>query len=225
MEQNTNITIRRLTNPADPEVKQIVGLLIAAFGGEDGLHNFLVGGDTSLVPTKFEANVRATLAGGEVYVASLGTEANDIVGAITCHGPGQKPNSTDEARAANEVFLSKLPDAHREWWSEHLAPRVEQLANDSLGPGAKMAQYYVGLLGVRPEHHRKGIAKALMRVIEEKAKPHGLSVVLETSTDLDLLIYKRMGYEVKGQVTLECFLGQAPIYMLTKTPGSQLFTR
>lgn len=95
---------------------------------------------------------------------------------------------------------------------------MEQLANESLGPGVKEAQWYLALFGVHPQHHRRGVGTALMRVIEERAKADGVSIVLETSTDLDLLIYKRMGFEVKGEVTLESSLGQAPIHMLMKTP-------
>lgn len=60
----------------------------------DGISNLLVGGDRSLVPAKFESNIRAAAIGGEVFVASLGVETNDIVGVAAWYGPGQASNAT-----------------------------------------------------------------------------------------------------------------------------------
>jgi hypothetical protein len=48
----------------------------------------------SLVRPKFEANVRAAAIGGVIYVAALGPEPEDIVGASVWFGPGQDPMST-----------------------------------------------------------------------------------------------------------------------------------
>jgi len=72
----------------------------------------------------------------------------------------------------------------------------------------KKAQWSLFLFGVVPEHHRKGIATAMMHVVEERARADGVSTVLEITTDLDLLNYQRMGFEVKGQVTVTCPFGQ-----------------
>ncbi|KAF8074747.1 hypothetical protein FPV67DRAFT_1665496 [Lyophyllum atratum] len=215
---NVPITIRRLVNPSHAEIKQAVNVILAAFGGDDGFNNFLVGGDRSLVPVKFESNIRAAAIGGEVFVASLGFETDDIVGVAAWYGPGQASNTTEEQREVNKKFLSKLPEDLMKWWLEHVIPLLERLAIENIGPGVRDTEWYLPLFGVAPEHHRKGVGKALMKVAEERAKADGVSMVLETSTDLDLLIYKRMGFEVKGQTTLTCSLGEAPVYIMMKMP-------
>lgn len=42
-----------------------------------------------LIREKFEANVRAAIIGGAIYVAATGPKAEDIVGASVWYGPGQ----------------------------------------------------------------------------------------------------------------------------------------
>ncbi|KAG6829372.1 hypothetical protein H0H87_011608 [Tephrocybe sp. NHM501043] len=95
---------------------------------------------------------------------------------------------------------------------------MDQLANRSFGPGFKDANWALLLFAVDPVHHHKGIGNALMKVTEEKAKHNNLSIVLETTTELNLLIYKRMGFEIKGEFTVVSPVGQSPVYQLIKTP-------
>ncbi|KAF8074749.1 hypothetical protein FPV67DRAFT_1665498 [Lyophyllum atratum] len=195
-----SVTIRRLESPSDAEVKRVVDVLLAAFGEDDPITNFLVGG-------------------GEVHVASLGPEVNNIVGAAVWYGPGQVSMSTEEQReVGSKKFFAKCPEELKKWWREHFLPSIDRLADESLGPGFKEAQWSLLLFGVVPNHQRRGIAKAMMRVAEDRAKADGVSIVLETTTELDLVIYQRLGLEVKGQVTLTCPLGSTPVYQLMKTP-------
>ncbi|KAF5383783.1 hypothetical protein D9615_003711 [Tricholomella constricta] len=217
----SSIAVRRLENPSDAEVKRVVEVLQAAFGEGDPFTDFLVGGDRTLVPAKFESSVRAASMGGEIHVASLGPTINDIVGTAVWYGPGQISMSTEEQREmASKVFYSKCPEELKSWWHEHFLPSMMRLANESLGPGFKETQWALQLLGVVPEHHRKGIAKAMVKTVEKRAKADNVSIVLETTTALDLLIYKHMGFEVKGQVTITSPLGQSPMYQLMKIPTS-----
>lgn len=38
---------------------------------------------------------------------------------------------------------------------------------DTLGPGVKMLQWNLLLIGVAPEHHRKGYGKAIIATVEK----------------------------------------------------------
>ncbi|KAG6868195.1 hypothetical protein C0993_006408 [Termitomyces sp. T159_Od127] len=116
-----------------------------------------VGGDWSLARPKFECTVYAGLLDGEVHIATLGPGVDDIIGVAVCYGPGHSPGSTKE-----------------------------HLANESLGPGFKESQWHLRLLGVVPEHQRKGVAAAMMKVVEEKAKADRVSIVLETPREVDV---------------------------------------
>lgn len=60
----------------------------------DPLVDFISGGDDSLVPQKFEADVREAAVGGEIHVASIGPEVGDIVGVAIWYGPGQELMAT-----------------------------------------------------------------------------------------------------------------------------------
>lgn len=46
------------------------------------------------MPQKFETNVRAAAVGGEIHVASIGPEVEDIVGVGVWYGPGQESMAT-----------------------------------------------------------------------------------------------------------------------------------
>lgn len=101
-------------------------------------------------------------------------------------------------------FLRSVPYEGQRRFDSKFLPRMERLANDSLGPGFKEAQWYLLLFGVAPEFHRKGVAKAMMKVAEErvstgcsiyyflttltfgKAKADRVSIVLETATQVDV---------------------------------------
>ncbi|KAG6906240.1 hypothetical protein DXG01_015040 [Tephrocybe rancida] len=131
--------------------------------------------------------------------------------------------STEEQREiGDKIFFSKCSEELKKWWTEYrflkFFPTTDRFSTDSLGAGFKDAQWVLMLFAVDPAYHRKGVAKALMKVIEEKAKASGTSIVVETTTELNLLIYKRMGFNVKGKITLVSPVGQSPVWQLMKTP-------
>ncbi|KAG6894942.1 hypothetical protein C0992_003849, partial [Termitomyces sp. T32_za158] len=53
-----------------------------------------MGGDRSLLRPDFEFWVCDALLGGEVHVATLGPEVNDIIGVAVWYGPGKSPMLT-----------------------------------------------------------------------------------------------------------------------------------
>jgi hypothetical protein len=61
---------------------------------DDPFTKFMMGGDMSLIPLELGANVRAAVIGGEIYVATVGPEPKDIVGAAIWFAPGQSTMST-----------------------------------------------------------------------------------------------------------------------------------
>ncbi|RDB15005.1 hypothetical protein Hypma_003724 [Hypsizygus marmoreus] len=213
------LTVRWLKNPSEAEITRIIDVLETAFDNNDPFTDFLTGGNRSLVRPQFAANARAAALGGEIEVATLGLQPSDIVGVGIWFGPGQAPMSTQEQREAGwDAFITNLSADLNKWWLEYLLPTLGRLADESLGPGFKLKQWHLHLFGVVPEHHGKGVGKALMAFAEERTKADGVSIVLETTTDVDIIIYKRLGFEIKGQVTVTSpKFGDCQVYQMMKT--------
>jgi hypothetical protein len=56
---------------------------------DDPFSTVLLGGDLSLAPAEFDAQIRATLIGGAVHALMLGPAAEDIVGVALWYPPGK----------------------------------------------------------------------------------------------------------------------------------------
>ncbi|KAG6825521.1 hypothetical protein H0H92_003393 [Tricholoma furcatifolium] len=87
---------------------------------------------------------------------------------------------------------------------------LDRMAIEAFGPGFYEAQWYSTLIGVLPEHRRKGVAKNMMKVVEERVRPtvsqiiaivlvfvqeihssyqakaDGASIILEATTEIDV---------------------------------------
>ncbi|RDB15772.1 hypothetical protein Hypma_003725 [Hypsizygus marmoreus] len=216
----TPITIRWLKDPTVQEINRVIFILDAAFEDDDLFTTMLHGGDKALVHLRFETFVHAAAIGGQIEVATLGPQVEDIVGVAVWYGPGQSSSATEQQREVGvRRFLAALPEDLKKWWLEHLVPVLEQLNKECLDPGFSLSQWYLPFFAVHLQHHRKGIAKALMASAEDKAKADGGSIVLETSTDVDVVIYTRLGFEVKGKAKLSrAGYGECQVHQMVKTP-------
>lgn len=58
----------------------------------------------------------------------------------------------------------------------------------------------VATLGVRPDHQGRGIATALVRTALDTSRALGVPVYLETSSESNVALYRRLGFEVTGQL-------------------------
>jgi GNAT superfamily N-acetyltransferase len=47
-----------------------------------------------------------------------------------------------------------------------LSPALEKFTEETIGVQQKMNSWFLQIVGVTPEHHRKGLAKALIAVVE-----------------------------------------------------------
>ena len=62
--------------------------------------------------------------------------------------------------------------------------------------------WYLGVLGVDPDHQGTGVASALMRPVLERCDTEGLPAYLESSTQANLAFYSRHGFEVRDKIAL-----------------------
>lgn len=77
---------------------------------------------------------------------------------------------------------------------------------------------YVPLLGVRPEVQGRGLGRAVMRPVFEVADRAGAWVYLETATESNVAIYKKLGFELRGHRELT---GGLPNWEMVREPQSQ----
>ncbi|KAG6825523.1 hypothetical protein H0H92_003395, partial [Tricholoma furcatifolium] len=92
----------------------------------DPFANILTGGDISLYPACFETFTRDAIVGGaEVHVATLGPDAEDIIGVGLWYGPGQSFGATERQQAVHdELFFSKCTEELKKWWLENVRART-----------------------------------------------------------------------------------------------------
>jgi len=134
----------------------------------------------------------------QVFVAGIGPD--DVSGVAVWFGPGQEAFSTEEQRAAGYTeLMASFSSEHRKWWSEKFGAAVEACAAAALAPAHKKDTWYLQLIGVHPKRQRQGIARALIHAVEELAAPSRTLLTLETPTAVNVAIYERLRFSLRGQ--------------------------
>lgn len=138
----------------------------------------------------------------EITVARVGLRYGDVL-VVRCP-------ELDGTVVGASVLLRPdrpVPDAV---WAE-IAPEERRLLGDRLaaadeaealcGPLRPVEPHLtVATLGVRPDHQGRGIATALIRTALDTSRALGVPVYLETSSEGNVALYRRLGFEVTGQL-------------------------
>ncbi len=61
---------------------------------------------------------------------------------------------------------------------------------------------YLPFVGVAPEHQNKGIGSSLLRPVLDRCNREGIGAYLEASTDANIRLYERLGFEVTAELEL-----------------------
>jgi len=207
-----SISVRHVPNPSDAEVHKATSVLHEAFKRKYFLSAL---GDESLVEPFLLAHVKATVIGGQLYVAELADIG--IVGVALWFGPGQKFLSSDEQRNAGwNRIMEMVDEKYQKWWDNFLS-FVDDVADRLYGPGKQTASYHLQTFGVLPEHQKKGYGTALMKAVEKRAVAESKNVVLETLGESAVPVYRRMGFEVLGPEILNTGSKNANAYGFIKS--------
>ncbi|KAI0326405.1 hypothetical protein GY45DRAFT_1373960 [Cubamyces sp. BRFM 1775] len=192
-----SVSVREVSNVSDADLDKYTKLLAEAFHYQ--FFGGALGNDRSLQEPMIRAHIAAALVPGEgeVHVAELPDVG--VVGVAVWFGPGQKFLVTDAQRNAGwNQLMERLPDQYRDWWSKFLAD-YDTLVEKSLGGAeVKLGGYHLQLIGVAPEHQRKGVATALIKHAEAKAHTKRVPTLLETVGPTNVAIYKALKFEVAG---------------------------
>ncbi|KAF8996613.1 hypothetical protein BDQ17DRAFT_1310236 [Cyathus striatus] len=211
-------SVRRLKNASEAEVERITQILCAAFH-DDPFDKILLGGDMSLDILLNRSGVKAGLIGGQVYIAQVGPEISDIAGVAIWYPPGTKSMSTKEERDNSgwNEFWNAISEEHRTWWTSIYIPAGRRLSEESgLGLDFSRNAWNLRIFSVAPEHQGKGLGRALFKLVDDIAASEGKSIILKTTNDLDIMIYKRLGCDVCNDVEIENKFSEARVTLMVK---------
>ncbi|KAJ7282092.1 hypothetical protein C8J57DRAFT_1299436 [Mycena rebaudengoi] len=212
----SQVVVRHLSNPTDDEIERGVDVLCAAFAtSPDTFGASITGGNMDLHRPLHRAAIRAGVIGGEVWVAGFGP--TDISAVAVWFGPGADYLASEEQRQAgwNEVHSQFTPEL-KKWWSDYFLPRYVVWNESCLGKDTKLKSWHLHLLGTSPDHHRKGLAAALITAVEAKAKNDGVIMCLETTNDKNVSFYKRVGFAMRGDISIVGSGGEITMTCLSK---------
>jgi len=118
--------------------------------------------------------------------------------------------------------MSRFSAEAREWWEkwwDDFSPEYNDFLAMSLGKGAIRRSWTLQCLGVAPEHQHKGVAKALISRVREKADAAGCAMCLEAEQPHNVGIYERLGFQIKGNKTFFNIYGLIPVWAMIYNPS------
>ncbi|KAJ7272677.1 hypothetical protein B0H12DRAFT_1091512 [Mycena haematopus] len=213
---DSEIVVCKLVNVTEDEIEQAATVLKEAFhAGADPFGHSLSGGNLELDFWILRAHVRAAVIGGELWVA--GSQSQDICAVATWFGPGTDFLATEEQRAAGWYDVeAKFTPELKQWWSEYFIPRYNAWNASCIGEGTKLKSWQLQLLGTDPKHQRKGLSTALIKAVESKAAVDKVAMCLETTNDPNVAFYRKLGFVVRGTISLVGSGGETIMTSLTK---------
>ena len=134
------------------------------------------------------------------FLFRLALRAGGVFGTADCAAvvcawpPGhERPSAWWEWRAGGPALLWELG-----WRGSRRLWQIERGFEASRKRHVPGPHWYVSLLGVRPELQGHGLGRAALRPVFEAADRDGVPVYLETRSEANVAIYRRLGFELVG---------------------------
>lgn len=128
--------------------------------------------------------------GARIRVAKQGGK---VLGASVAFEPGRWPLSDGSiAWELGWVFAAGPLPAYR-GLKDDRAMRSQHVSHPHM---------YLWFLGVDPEHHSRGVGRALLADLHADAERIGVPTFLETGSEENVRFYERLGYEVLGEIDM-----------------------
>lgn len=142
-----------------------------------------------------------------------GAFATDGFGAVACGLPpgSEWPSEWDYVRAGALSVVWRT-GARAGWRFLKLGPAFDAARAKHMGD---RPHWYLHLLGVRPDAQGKGLSRAVLRPMFDAADRDRAPIFLETATETNVAIYKRMGFAQLGFTELP---GGIPNWEMAREP-------
>ncbi|KAJ3502302.1 hypothetical protein NMY22_g18629 [Coprinellus aureogranulatus] len=109
----------------------------------------------------------------------------------------------------------------QQWWATEFLPGYEKLTAYHLGEGTKLKAWHLQTLATAPKYQKKGVGRALVEIIKQKAQEEGKVICLETDTPVNVEIYKKLGFAPqKEPLTIKGLTGSFQMWSLLIEPKS-----
>jgi len=221
-ESKLSFTVRQVITPTETDIENATNVLTAAFEKDDCTAIF-IGRDPEMAAPFHRMKLTAGFIAGEVYFAE--DAENNVIGVAVWFGPGREMfDSEDQFQEALQPFTDRFNAEAREWWTQwwdDFSPEYNEFIALSLGNGALRSFWTLQVLGIVPEHHHKGVAKALIGTVREKADAGGLGMCLEAEQPHNVSIYERLGFKVKGNKDFSNKYGSFSVWAMFCSPPSR----
>jgi len=179
------VVVQCICDLSDPRLDEAVQVLIAAFK-EDAVARAMIGGRERLRAIMHRAIVRATVVGGQLWIAL--DELDRVVGTASWYPPGSDFLGDDAQ--FNEGFaqffgeLQKTDADLYQWWFTVLLPKYKDISktyfstpDDPDGQNFQKDNWSLVSFSVTPELQRRGIGSMLLKVGEEKVRTHTMWLI------------------------------------------------
>ncbi|KIM89687.1 hypothetical protein PILCRDRAFT_2007 [Piloderma croceum F 1598] len=186
---------------------------------DDGLA-IVYGRDPDLLFPFQKFGVIAASLAGELYIVEDAVTGT-IIGTASWFGPGRDLfDSEDQREAALVPLMSRVSPELKQWWTEH----SEAVRTSIMGPGTITDSWYLESIGVLPDYQRKGVAKALIQMVQKKAAITSTNICLQASSH-NIPMYEQLGFKYKGEAALDSPYGKMSIcYMLLAPKDEPYFS-
>jgi len=179
------ITVRQLSAPTDTEKLHVIEVLQAAFANDKALQ-CLTAESKLAEKAAYRMFLEAALKDGEVWVAGFD---NRIDGAALWFRPGK-----DYTIASQQEYQGLFSEDMREWIFHHFLPKYQELYSTAYPTGGiiRMQAWHLKMIGVLPQQHRRGLGRALVRAVQEKADRNSQAMTTDVATSFSvyfLLLY------------------------------------
>ncbi|PCH43211.1 hypothetical protein WOLCODRAFT_90202 [Wolfiporia cocos MD-104 SS10] len=166
----------------------------------DPLAIALTGGNTSLLPDLAQSMIRPiAFQIGDMYIAS--DENGTMIGFTMWVPPGQLLFSTEEQLKLGHMdFLSKLSDDVKAYSAT----------------ATELNCYWCNFNFVKTNYQGKGVAKAMFQLALQKAHQSGFTMGLATTDARNVIIYERLGFEMKGFREMPSPWGSWPAWIFVR---------
>lgn len=136
--------------------------------------------------------------------------------AVVCSWPSgsEWPSRWDALRSGGLAFAWAMG-----WRATRLMTRLEGEFDASRAAHVDGPHCYVPLLGVRPDFQGKGLSRAVMQPVFDRADRDGVPVYLETVPEANVAIYRKLGFALVGNRTLSRGLPNWEMVRRPQPPG------
>ncbi|KAH9843599.1 uncharacterized protein C8Q71DRAFT_729183 [Rhodofomes roseus] len=216
----SSVTVRRVYDVTDAQLEELASLFILNMN-DDLAAISICGGDRSLMGTMARAMIRAATLDGEIYTAA--EQSDRILGYAVWMPPGQDLLSTPEQRKLGwDDFFEHVSQRGKDWFTKTYATEVSAFMAGIFGPTGKVDSWYLNIIMVHPDYHRRGIATKLVDVVRSKAAANGDTMALSTSSTRNVPIYKALHFDLVGEKMIPSPWGDWPLYVfIQKIAGTE----